>query len=103
MESIKKGDTVKILIGKDRGETGKVVFVSSKSGKATVEGRNIYTRHERPKKAGQKGQKVMFPRPLQISNLMLVCPHCGKPTRVGHLVDQEGVKTRVCKKCKKRI
>lgn len=100
---LKKGDQVKILSGKDRGKTGKVLAVSQKSGRVTVEGRNLIIRHERPKKQGQKGQKIQVPMPLHPSNLALVCPHCGKPTRVGYAADDKGVKTRVCKKCKKRI
>lgn len=103
MLKIKKGDTVKILSGKDRGKTGRVIFVSEKTGRATVEGFNLYFRHERPKHAGEKGQKVQFPRPLNGSNLMLICPHCSKPSRVGHLTDEKGVKSRVCRNCKKRI
>ncbi len=100
---IKKGDTVKVLIGKDRGKTGKILGVFLKLGKATVEGLNLYFRHERPKRSGQKGQKIQFPRPIEVSNLMLVCPHCHKATRTGHRVDEKGLKTRVCKKCKRRI
>ena len=100
---LKKGDTVQILSGKDRGKTGKVLLVAKKSGRVTVEGRNLITRHERPKKQGQKGQKIQVPMPLHVSNLMLVCPHCGKLTRVAHHIDDKGIKTRMCKKCKKRI
>ena len=103
MPHIKKGDTVKVLAGKDRFETGKVLHVDAKSGRATIEGVNIFFRHERPKKAGQKGQKIQVPMPLSASNLQLVCPHCGKPTRVARITDEKGVKSRVCKKCKKRI
>ncbi len=100
---LRKGDNVKILVGKDNGKTGKVVAVNYKDSRATVEGLNIYTKHERPKKSGQKGQKVKFPRPITMSNLMLICPHCKKPTRVGHQTDDKGLKSRVCKKCQKRI
>lgn len=103
MLHIRKGDQVKILAGKDRGKTGKVLAVDFKSGRATVEGRNIQVRHERPKKAGQKGQKVALPAPLQASNLMLVCPSCGKSSRVGARVGDKGVKFRVCKLCGKDI
>ncbi len=103
MLHIKKGDLVKILSGKERGKTGKVLTMDEKSGRAVVEGRNLVTRHEKPKKSGQKGQKIQFPTGLKLSNLMLVCPHCGKSTRTGILVDEKGVKSRVCKKCKKRI
>lgn len=103
MPHIRKGDTVKILIGKDRGKTGKVIAVSQKNGRATVEGLNLYYRHERPKRAGTKGQKIQFPRPVELSNLMVLCPHCKKPSRHGNLVGEEGLKTRACKRCGKRI
>lgn len=103
MLHIKKGDQVKILAGKDRGKTGKVLAVDFKSGRATVEGHNIQVRHERPKKQGQKGQKIALPAPLNSSNLMLVCPACGKPSRVGAKVSDRGVKSRVCKQCGKEM
>lgn len=103
MFNIRKGDNVKILLGKDRGKTGKVLNVDPKTDRVTVEGRNIYVRHERPKKAGQKGQKIEFPRAMNASNLMLVCPHCGKPARIGHMIDEKGVKFRTCKRCGKKI
>lgn len=98
-----KGDSVKIISGKDRSKTGKVLGIDRKSGRVVVEGRNLATRHERPKKQGQKGQKILVPVPLHPSSLMLVCPHCGKSVRVGYLRDEKGVKSRTCKKCKKRI
>ena len=100
---IKKGDTVKILSGKDRTKTGKVLSVAPQTGKAIVEGRNMITRHEKPKKSGQKGQKIQLPAPMQLSNLSLICSNCGKPTRVGAKTDDKGNKTRVCKKCGKEI
>ena len=92
-----------MLVGRDRAKTGKVLNVSPKSGRATVEGVNIYSRHERPKRQGQKGQKIHVPMPVNISNLMLVCPSCKKPARVGHFTDEKGVKSRICKNCKKTI
>lgn len=101
MTRIRKGDTVKILSGKDRGKTGKVLSVATPV--AVVEGRNILFRHERPKKTGQKGQKVQFPAPLNLSRLALLCPHCGKHARVSHKLDDKGRKVRVCKKCGKEI
>lgn len=100
---IKKGDEVKILIGKDRGKTGKVLAIFEKSDRATVEGLNLSYRHERAKKSGQKGQKIQLPASVHLSNLILVCPFCKKPTRVAHTVDEKGIKTRMCKHCKKRI
>lgn len=101
--NLRTGDTVKILGGKDRGRSGKVLAVFGKRERATVEGLNIFVRHQRPRKSGEKGQKIHVSMPLPLSNLMLVCPHCGKPTRVGHLLDEKGQKSRKCKKCGKRI
>ncbi len=96
--NIKRGDNVKMLNGKDRGKTGKVLFVFPKEGKIVVEGLNTVARHLRPKKQGQKGQIVRKERAINLSNVMLVCKSCGKPTRTGHKVVGEK-KMRVCKKC----
>lgn len=81
---IKKGDKVKILIGKDRGKTGKVLQVFPMRHKASIEGLNLLIKHMRPKKRGEKGQRIEFPAPMDLSNLMLVCPKCNKPTRIGY-------------------
>ena len=98
--NLKKGDTVKVLAGKDRGKTGKVVAVDHKLYRVTVEGINLHTRHERPRKARQKGQKVQLPSPMNPAKLMLICPRCGKPTRIAHKIEESGKKLRMCKKCK---
>ena len=104
---IKTNDQVKILAGKDKGKTGKVLQVFSDSGRASIEGLNLLVKHLRPRRSGEKGQRVEFPAPLDLSNIMLVCPKCGKPTRVGHQVKEgaEGkkIKVRVCKKCQNLI
>jgi len=80
---IKSGDIVKILRGKDRGKTGKVLQVFSQIGKASVEGINLLTKNLKSRKEGEKGQRIRFPSPIRISNLMLVCPKCSKATRIG--------------------
>ncbi len=101
MPNIKKNDKVKMLSGKDRSKTGKVIFVLGKDEedkKVVVEGLNMFKRHQKPKKQGQKGQIVSIERPVRISTVQLICPNCGKPTRVGHKVEGKN-KTRVCKKC----
>ncbi|MBI2677083.1 MAG: 50S ribosomal protein L24 [Candidatus Yanofskybacteria bacterium] len=98
---IKKNDKVKMLSGKDRGKTGKVIFVLNKEdegARVVVEGLNKIKKHQRPKKQGQKGQIVSVERAVAISTVQLVCPSCGKPTRVGQKIDGKN-KTRVCKKC----
>lgn len=97
--NIRKGDTVTMLSGKDRGKTGKVLFAFPAEGKLVVEGLNKVARHLRPKKQGQKGQIVHKERAVDASSVMLVCKSCGKPTRVGYRVSEDGGKSRVCKKC----
>ncbi|MBI4054442.1 MAG: 50S ribosomal protein L24 [Candidatus Doudnabacteria bacterium] len=97
---VRKNDNVQILAGKDRGRIGKIVFVDRKSRRVTVEGLNLLTRFQRPKKAGQKGQRVQLPMPLPAAKVMVVCPSCGKLTRVGFVFNTDGKKLRACKKCK---
>ena len=80
---IKKGDSVKVLSSKEKGKTGKVLEVLPKSGRLVVEGLNIRVRFSRPKKQGEKGQRLELPAPLNSSKVMLLCPHCGRPTRLG--------------------
>ena len=96
---IKKGDNVKIMIGKDRGKIGKVIKVNPKNDKVTVESLNLYKKNVRPKRQGEKGQIVSVPRPLPASRAMLVCSSCNKPVRVGFRLEKEK-KVRYCKKCK---
>lgn len=95
---IRKGDNVKMLSGKDRGKTGKVSRVLPSAGKAIVEGLNLVKKHIRPRKQGEKGQRVSVPSAVNISNLMLVCPKCSKASRVGFKVGEKN-RFRVCKKC----
>lgn len=98
----KKGDNVAVLVGKDKGKTGKVISVNRKDGKVVVEGLNVRTRFE--KKRGNKGgQKISFPAPMNASKIILVCPNCSKGTRIGYKLMEDGSKQRVCKKCEKAI
>lgn len=96
---VKKGDTVQIISGKDRGLQGKVLEVSPKEGKVIVEGRNLVTKHVKPRKMGEQGGIVKAEGALYASKVMVVCPKCKKPVRVGHQVSEEGKKIRVCRKC----
>jgi len=100
---IKTGDKVKIIAGKDAGKTGKVLQVFPVKKVVSVEGRNLLIKHMRPRREGEKGQRIEFPAPLNISNLMLVCPKCGKATRVGFKINDNKKKNRICKKCKQII
>lgn len=99
---IRKNDQVKILSGKDRGKTGKVLRVIPKTGKVLVGGLNLVKKHSRPKRQGEKGQRVTVPAPVNASNLMLVCPKCSKASRVGFKISGKN-KFRVCNKCKSEI
>ena len=99
---IKKGDTVKIMRGKDRGKTGKVLHSLPADEKIVVEGLNVVKKRSRPKRQGQKGETVLVPRPLYASNVMLICTNCKNPTRVGLRMDGER-HVRYCKKCKATI
>ena len=95
---IKKGDTVQIIAGKDRGKSGKVLRVIPDANRVSVDGINMYKKHVRPKRQGEKGEVVNLLRPMNASNVMLVCPNCKRGTRVGHRVEGE-LKKRYCKKC----
>jgi len=95
---IRSNDTVVVLSGKDKGKTGKVLRVDVKGQKVVVEGVNVATKHQAPRKQGQEGGIIKVETPIYASKVQVVCPNCGKATRVGHKIGAEG-KTRCCKKC----
>lgn len=99
---VKKGDEVKIISGKDRGKRGKVVRVIPGESKIVVEGVNIVKKHLRPKKSGEKGQRVEISAPIDASNAMVICSRCGKSARIGYKVSGDK-KFRVCKKCRNEM
>lgn len=96
--TIKNGDTVYVITGKDKGKTGKVSAVYSDKNKVLVENVNIVTKHQKPKSQQDKGGIVKKPAPIDASNVMVVCPVCNKATRIAHK-EIDGKKARVCKKC----
>ncbi|MDR3644617.1 MAG: 50S ribosomal protein L24 [Clostridia bacterium] len=96
---VKTGDTVMIISGKDKGKKGKVLEVSPDEGKIIVEGRNMVTKHVKPRKMGQQGGIVKAEGALYACKVMLVCPKCGKATRIAHKIFADGTKQRVCKYC----
>lgn len=96
---VKKGDMVEIISGKNKSKKGKVLEVSPKEGKIIVEGINIATKHVKPRDAQQQGGLVKVEAPLYASKAMLVCPKCGKKTRVAYKIFEDGTKQRICKHC----
>lgn len=102
MMKIKKGDLVLVTKGKWRGKVGKVLRTFPREFKILVEGVNLVKKHQRPRRVEEKGQIIEIPKPLPISKVKLICPHCKKPTRVGFQVENEE-KYRICKKCHQKI
>ncbi|MBQ8844432.1 MAG: 50S ribosomal protein L24 [Clostridia bacterium] len=96
--TIKKDDTVVVIAGKDKGKTGKVLSVSPSTHKVLVDGVNIVFKHKKARSQQEQSSIIKKSAPIDASNVMVVCPICGKATRVAHSVI-EGKKVRVCKKC----
>ena len=95
---IKKDDKVVVLAGKDKGKQGKVLVADPKGGKVVVEGVNVATKHQKPQGQNKEGGIIKIETPVYVSKVQLVCPKCGKGTRVGYKL-ADGKKVRVCKKC----
>lgn len=93
---VKKGDTVVVIAGKEKGKTAKVLEVSPKDNKVLVENVNVVTKHQKQKSQQEKGGIIKKSAPIDASNVMVICPECGKATRVGHKI-VDGKKVRVCK------
>jgi len=103
---LKKGDTVRVMCGKNEGKQGKVLVVDRNKSKMIVEGVNLVKKHQKPNQKVQKGGIIEREGYIYASKLMLVCPKCSKPTRIGHFVRGEGKnmkKVRSCKKCNEMI
>ena len=96
--NIKKGDTVVVLSGKDKGKQGKVQGTIPSESKVVVEGVNMVTCHTKPRRQGEEGGIVQREAAMYASKVQVVCPKCGKPTRVAHKIE-DGKKKRVCKHC----
>jgi len=97
---IRRGDTVKVMIGRDRGKSGRVLAVNRVKGTVTVEHANMIKRHTRPNpQKNVKGGIVEKEAPVRVSNVMLLCPGCGKHARMGHTTLPDGGKARVCRRC----
>lgn len=96
---IKKNDTVKIIAGKDKGKSGKVIQVLASDDKVVVDGANSMVKHLKSKQTGKSGEKMQFFGPIAVSNVRLICSRCSKPTRVGYKVLEDRSKVRVCHVC----
>lgn len=95
---IRRGDTVRVLRGKDRGKTGAVLAVAPFAQRVLVEGVNVVLKHVRPRRAGEKGQRVRVAAPVHVSAVQVVCPSCKRGTRIARrLIDDR--RQRVCTKC----
>ena len=97
---IRRGDMVKVMAGRSKGKTGKVLAVDPVKRRVTVEHANIIKKHTRPNPSKNiRGGILDKEAPLDVSNVMLVCPGCGKHTRAGHTTLPDGTRVRVCRRC----
>ena len=103
MNKIKRNDTVQVLSGKDRGKQGQVRRMIPKEGRAIVTGVNIVKKHRRPRTANETGGIIEMEAPLYVSKLMVICPSCGKPSRIGIRTKTDGTRFRYCKKCESEL
>ena len=99
--NVRSGDTVEIIVGgvENRGKRGRVTVTDPKGGRVVVEGLNLVTKNKKPRNAQEQGGRVEQPRAIDVSNVALVCPKCGKTTRVAHVLGDNGKYLRACKKC----
>jgi large subunit ribosomal protein L24 len=100
---IKKNDTILVITGKEKGKKGRVLSVSPLKDQLLIEKVNIIKRHMKPTRKYAQGGIIEKEAPLHISNVMLVCPKCSKPTRIGNSLLQDRRKVRMCKKCREVI
>ncbi|MDP1719034.1 MAG: 50S ribosomal protein L24 [bacterium] len=104
---IKKNDKVQIMVGKDSGKTGKVMRVNVKEGMVLVENLNMFKKHVRPRKQGEKGQTISLSQPLYLSKVMLFCSSCGKGVRTHYRISENkngtSTKERLCVKCQSTL
>ncbi|MGN0766963.1 MAG: 50S ribosomal protein L24 [Christensenellales bacterium] len=100
--NVKTNDTVLVIAGKDKGKKGKIMKAMPEQERVVVQGVNMVTRHTKPRKQGDEGGRIQKEAAIHVSNVMLVCPKCNKPTRVAH-AEEGGKKVRLCKQCNKAI
>lgn len=103
MRHIKRNDTVFVISGKDKGKTGKVIRIATEEDTALVQGINFVKKHQRRTQQDQQGGVIQKEMPIHISNLLLSCPKCNKPTRLRVKVLEDSVKLRICSRCSEVI
>lgn len=97
---VKRGDNVMVIAGKDKGKEGKIVTAIPSKGKVVVEGVAVVKKHQKARVQGQESGIIHMETPIDASNVMRICPKCGKPARTGVQILGDGSKVRYCKKCK---
>ena len=100
--NVKKGDTVVVISGKDKGKKGKILVAEPKAERVVVQNAAMMTKHVKPRRQGEPGGRIEKEGTIHVSNVMIVCPKCDKATRVNYKMDGDK-KVRVCKKCGKNI
>ncbi len=100
---LKKGDNVKVVLGKDKGRIAKIEKVFSKTELVLVAGVNQYKRHQKGRSQSQRSEIVTITKPLPLENVSLICSHCKQQTRVGFKIEENNRKMRICRKCGKQI
>ncbi|HAJ95283.1 MAG TPA: 50S ribosomal protein L24 [Actinobacteria bacterium] len=103
MLKVKKNDRVKVVKGKDKGKSGKVLRINRQDEKVYVEGANIISKHTRQQDQSKPGGIIKKEGPINIANVRVVCPNCSKPARIGFDISESGIKNRICKKCNQQI
>ena len=101
--NLRTGDTVLVIAGKDKGKQGKILSSDAEKCRVVVEGVNIVSKHRKPRSQTDKGGIKKEEAPINVSNVQIICPNCGKATRIAHSFDEKGKKHRMCKKCNKTM
>ena len=100
---VKKNDTVVVITGRDKGKQGKVTQVFPQEGMVVAEGINLRVKHLKARSGSQAGSKVQYAAPLTAGKVMVICPQCGKPTRVRMIMAADGRKIRSCHRCQQPL
>ncbi len=99
MRTVRKGDQVKVIAGNERGKEGEVLQVITQKNRILIRGVNLTKRHQRPTARQREGGIIEREGSIHISNVLIICPECDQPTRVGFKQNDDGIKVRICRKC----